>query len=1001
MKKSLTRKLSVLILVSLLILPSFTFAETGEPPQFTEASVHDPSVIKVDETYYVFGSHLAAAKTDDLMNWESISSHVSEDNPLFENVFDELREAFDWAESDTLWATDVVELNGKFYMYYNACKGDSPRSALGIAVADDIEGPYKDEGIFLKSGMWDELSEDGTIYDANIHPNVIDPHVFFDANGKLWMVYGSYSGGIFILEMDENTGLPLENQGYGTKLMGGNHSRIEAPYIQYIPETGYYYLYVTFGGLDATGGYNMRVARSENPEGPYVDAEGNDMTNVRGSDGSFFDDEAIEPYGVKLMGNYLFERNLGEAGTGIGTGYVSPGHNSVYYDEQTKEQFLIFHTRFPERGEQHEIRVHQMFMNEDGWPVVAPYRYAEERLAIVSDADIIGEYKFINHGKEITADIKKPNIIQLEDNGTITGNLTGTWELKNDSEVTLNIDGNTYNGVFLQQWDPTSQSYLMTFTALSKEGISVWGSKHISKSDAEIVNAVKDELNLGDTNGVIKDLILPTSGGQGTTITWESSSPHTVTEEGVVNRPSVGSEHITVTLTATISKGSATDTKEFIITVLPESLSGLVAYYNFDEGFEDQSGQADPGTITGDKLDTTGGTITFENGKLGQAAVFDGSSGLRLPNGLISSNQYSVSLWVNPDEITDFSTTFFGATTPNSWISLVPSGPANGETMIWSGEEWYDANTGMTINADEWTHLAFTVNGGKIDVYINGVNKHLGEGFPNVFTTADASFSLGVNYWDIPFKGLMDELLIYDNFVLSEEEVRNYYDSGEIPEPEEQKIDVTSLEKLVAQAKEIENNNNYTENSYQALQNAIKTAELVLDTIESEKDLNDAIAALQTAIDGLEKLGVEKPDEDPKDEKPGVIDVKPLKELIAQAKGIENNNNYTENSYQALQNAIEVAELALDTIDSEKDLDNAIAALQKAIDGLDKQVVEDREDYNNSDVNEDDSVEIIDDEGESLPKTATFMYTILLTGFILLMIGGATLYIIKIRRVKE
>src|SRR5690625_5461594 len=69
------------------------------------------------------------------------------------------------------------------------------------------------------------------------------------------------------------------------------------------------------------------------------------------------------------MGNYLFERNLGEPGTGIGTGYVSPGHNSVYYDEQTEEQYLIFHTRFPERGEEHEIRVHQMFMNDDGWPV--------------------------------------------------------------------------------------------------------------------------------------------------------------------------------------------------------------------------------------------------------------------------------------------------------------------------------------------------------------------------------------------------------------------------------------------------------------------------------------------------------------------------------------------------------------------------------------------------------------------------------------------------------
>jgi len=48
-----------------------------------------------------------------------------------------------------------------------------------------------------------------------IHPNAVDPHVFFDVDGDLWMVYGSYSGGIFILEMDPETGLPQPNKGMG------------------------------------------------------------------------------------------------------------------------------------------------------------------------------------------------------------------------------------------------------------------------------------------------------------------------------------------------------------------------------------------------------------------------------------------------------------------------------------------------------------------------------------------------------------------------------------------------------------------------------------------------------------------------------------------------------------------------------------------------------------------------------------------------------------------
>ncbi len=133
---------------------------------------------------------------------------------------------------------------------------------MGVAVADKVDGPYKDLGIILKSGMWDQPSEDGTIYDARVHPNVVDPDTFYDAEGKLWMVYGSYSGGIFILEMDESTGKPVAGQGYGKKLLGGNHSRIEGPYMYYSPQTKYYYLFLSYGGLDATGGYNMRVARS-------------------------------------------------------------------------------------------------------------------------------------------------------------------------------------------------------------------------------------------------------------------------------------------------------------------------------------------------------------------------------------------------------------------------------------------------------------------------------------------------------------------------------------------------------------------------------------------------------------------------------------------------------------------------------------------------------------------------------------------------------------------
>ncbi len=94
---------------------------------FTNASVHDPSVIKVNSSFYVFGSHLAAAKSTDLMQWQKVADGVNESNPLFENVVEELKETFDWAESDTLWAADVTQLeDGRFYMYYTLVRVTLP-----------------------------------------------------------------------------------------------------------------------------------------------------------------------------------------------------------------------------------------------------------------------------------------------------------------------------------------------------------------------------------------------------------------------------------------------------------------------------------------------------------------------------------------------------------------------------------------------------------------------------------------------------------------------------------------------------------------------------------------------------------------------------------------------------------------------------------------------------------------------------------------------------------
>lgn len=736
-------------------------------PEFINASVHDPSVIKVGDQFYVFGSHLAAAKSPDLLKWYGFADGANPANPLFNNVVTELADTFAWAESNTLWAADVIQLgDGKFYMYYNACRGDAPRSALGVAVADNVEGPYVDQGIMLKSGMWGLPSEDGTIYDARKHPNAVDPNTFFDAQGNLWMIYGSYSGGIFILQLDPTTGKQLPGQGYGKHLLGGNHSRIEGAYVLFSPQTNYYYMFTSFGGLDAVGGYNIRVARSTAPDGPYYDAQGVNMATVKANPNRpIFDDASIAPYGVKLMGNYLFERKLGEVGTGIGSGYVSPGHNSAYYDAATGKHFIIFHARFPERGEAHEIRVHQLHMNADGWPLISPNRYANESAAIVRRDFVLGDYLLVNHGKDISATIKKSQLISLNSNGSITGAVTGSWLLVGSNQVEINITGAPmYRGVLVNQWDETSKTYGLTFSALSNQGVAIFGSKLIKRSDLQIVTAIKNELSLGDTSALTTNITLPTDAARNATISWSSSNTAVLSNSGVVTRPQNGAGDALITLTATIRKNSTSTTKTFAVVVREQSIGGLVAHYAFDNNLADSTGALAAATVSGARIDWAGGNLVYGAGVAGSAAVFDGNTGVRLPNGLLSTNNYTVSLWLNPAQLTAFSTTFFGARTGDAWLSLLPMGHGwvNGNSMLWSGTAWYDAGLGLNIPAGQWSHLAFSVNNGALNVYVNGVKRFTGVNFPNLFTTNNGIFSLAVNWWDTPYQGAMDELRIYE-----------------------------------------------------------------------------------------------------------------------------------------------------------------------------------------------------------------------------------------------
>ncbi|MFP4283144.1 MAG: glycoside hydrolase family 43 protein [Opitutales bacterium] len=448
----------------------------AQSPSFSNVSVHDPSVIKVGERYYVYGSHGASAWTEDLMHWTQVASSVNNGNPPhFADFANDLDELVAWTNAETLWAADVYQLeDGKFYYYYNVWTNYlNYRSYMGVAVADTVEGPYTDLGEILRAGTG--ISG----FNPAVHPNTIDPTLFREAaDDTLWMVYGSYSGGIFLLEMNDQTGFQLPGQSWGTRLIdGGIH---EGPFIDYNAATGFYYLFLSYGGLAAGDGYNMRVFRATQPEGPYFDPAGNNMATTelpnQHSRG------AIDPYGLKLAGNWQFLPVAGEP-EDTSTGYLSPGHNSVIQDPETGKWFNIFHTRFVGRGEAHEVRVHQMWFNEDGWPVMAPHRYAGETQGSYTESEIVGRYKFINHGTDTpgpatpeTVEVKTSTVVELLADGSLSG-ATGNWFMPDDQNIRLTIDGVTYRGVVAEFWDSDQGLWVHGFTAASATNVAVWGSK--------------------------------------------------------------------------------------------------------------------------------------------------------------------------------------------------------------------------------------------------------------------------------------------------------------------------------------------------------------------------------------------------------------------------------------------------------------------------------------------------------------------------------------------
>lgn len=751
-----------------------------------DRAVHDPAVVKDGDTYYIFGSHLAAAKSTDLINWEYISSLSANDavdeSPLFNSYSSEIAEGIAWSDGyKGNWAADVIKApNGKYWFYYNHCAqteatgGCWNRSYLGLAEADNVEGPYVDKGVFLRSGYRNAgeftsfpLDNGQTTWNGAVDPNVIDPTAFYDKDGHLWMVYGSYSGGIFVLALDEATGKPEAGQGYGTHVAGGGFAAIEGAWISYVPASGYYYMFTSIAGFAAAEGYNIRVSRSRNPNGPYVDAAGNNMLLAKNNT------VTLSKYGVKLMGGFNFVAEKGDIGAGWG--YLSPGHNSVYHDPATQQTFLITHARLPGRGEEHAVRVHELWLNNDDWLVASPQRYVPLTGAnLLTAADLQGDYRFINHQLDSNTTGHNSVYITLNGDGTVAGEVSGSYSLSDSDakRITLMLDGVTYEGVMAWQWDNELKELVPAFSAISEAGVSVWGSKLPHKATAQVLEDIAESLELVAT---AKDgsISLPVRGSRAAVISWSSSNTHVIKNDGTVLRPAAGAGDQTVTLTATIDIAGTSTTKDFTVVVPQLKAYNRLAQFDFENNLAESLGNFAAGTVTGDRIWKTGeGALTYVAGHTGSAVNLNGATGVLLPEGLVTNYEYTVSFWVKPNSLTGFSPAFYAAANEqvdnsnipfsNTWLSFLPQG-WDGNTMLWGRvPAWFDGTAGLRIPAGQWSHMAFSVKSGAATVYINGEQKFAGSGVSDLFSTGTGKFALGVNYWDVPFNGQVDDLKIYE-----------------------------------------------------------------------------------------------------------------------------------------------------------------------------------------------------------------------------------------------
>lgn len=291
-----------------------------------QTRVHDPStILKCKDTYWLFatGNGIVSRYSKELVTWTNGPA-------VFTNLLS-------WATNAVpgnrghLWAPDVIFITNRYLLYYSVSTWGKNTSAIGLAtnVTLDPGDPnycWTDCGPVIQSTPADNF-------------NAIDPAVFRDTDGTLWLVFGSFWSGIKLIQLDPATGKRIAPDSPIYSLAW--KEQIEAPYI--CRHGDYYYLFVNWGfccrGTNST--YNIRVGRSRSITGPYFDKDGVDMLKGGGS-------LVLDSFGP----------------------FIGPGHAAVFTAACSEMFSCHFYNGL--RGGAPTLAILALRWDPTGWPVVKP-----------------------------------------------------------------------------------------------------------------------------------------------------------------------------------------------------------------------------------------------------------------------------------------------------------------------------------------------------------------------------------------------------------------------------------------------------------------------------------------------------------------------------------------------------------------------------------------------------------------------------------------------------